>query len=496
MTNQLSLRTRLLLAVAAIALVALAVADVAVYSSLRSYLFNQADSTLQLSHIAVEQAINDTDGAGGPRQLPSGGTSSALGASNFCAAGRLGAPEMFIEVRSASGGVVTGKECPAYVPGGNSYSPKLPVVITGYRVTNADPREPVTYFTVASTSAAGPEFRVRASQLSGGGSLIVAEPISSVSSTLDQLILLEIVVTGVALAGAMVLGLWLVRVGLRPLRDVVRTADSISGGDVLHRVPNANTRTEVGHVASALNVMLERIETSFAELQESESRLRRFVSDASHELRTPIAAVSAYAQLFHQGADKRDQDMPRVMEGIERETGRMAQLVDDLLLLARYDEPRTLAFEPVELVGLVAEAIETARMVGPAWPIDFIADEPVEVMGDWDALRQVVDNLFSNVRSHTPEGTRTEVRVRRIDDDAVVEVADAGPGITKEEAVAIFERFFRADPSRSRETGGAGLGLAIVATIVRIHGGRADATPRQEGGSLFRILLPAIDGAE
>lgn len=322
---------------------------------------------------------------------------------------------------------------------------------------------------------------------------MVAQPIGSLSNTLNQLLLVEIIVTGVALAAAMLLGMRLVRVGLRPLRDVVRTADSISGGDMLHRVPNANDRTEVGHVAAALNVMLERIETSFAELQESESRLRRFVSDASHELRTPLAAVSAYAQLFRQGADRSEQDLPRVMGGIERETGRMAQLVNDPLTLARYDEPRTLEIEPVELVGLVAEATETARTVGPEWPITFIADEPVEVMGDWHALRQVVDNLFSNVRAHTPVGTATEVRVSRRLDKAIIEVADSEPGITKEQAAAVFQRFFRVDPSRSRETGGAGLGLAIVATIVRIHGGRVEASPREGGGSVFRVTLPIFE---
>ena len=495
MTSQLSLRTRLLLAVAAIALVALAIADVTVYSSLRSYLYQQADSTLQLSHIAIEHAAGEPHEPGSPGQ-PVTSPDKAVGASNFCAIGREGAPGMFIQVRSASGVVASGMECPAFVPGEKAYSPKLPAVISGYRETASDPHEPVTYFTVPSTSAAGPAFRVRASVLSEGGSLIVAEPVTSISSTLSQLFLLEMVVTGAALFGAMALGFWLVQVGLRPLRDVVKTADSITGGDVAHRIPNANTRTEVGHVATAINVMLERIASSFGELQASETRLRRFVSDASHELRTPIAAVSAYAQLFHQGADRREQDLPRVMDGIERETARMTKLVDDLLLLARYDEPRSFDLEPVELVGLVAEAVETARTVGPEWPIDFIADEPAEVFGDRHALRQVIDNLFSNVRAHTPPGTQTEVRVSGVDDEVVIDVADTGPGITPEMATVVFERFFRVDPSRSRATGGAGLGLAIVATIVRQHGGRVEVEPREGGGARFRVLLPRLMAVE
>jgi two-component system OmpR family sensor kinase len=493
MKHQLSLRFRLILAVGAVALVALVLADVIVYASLRSYLFQQADATLQISHIPVETAADNQSGEGSFNQPSPGPPGQEPGTSDFCAFGRESAPGMFIEVRGADNKVVSGEQCPAFAPGEKPYSPKLPAVVTGFKLTSADPNEPVTYFTVSSTTAGGPPFRVRASELRNGGVLVVADPIGNISSTLSQLLLLELLVTGGALVGSIFLGLWLVRIGLRPLRDVVRTADSISGGDLMHRVPNANTSTEVGHVATALNVMLERIEAAFGDLQTSEYRLRQFVSDASHELRTPIAAVSAYAQLFRQGAAEREEDLPRVMEGIERETGRMARLVEDLLLLARFDEQHAIDLEPVELVGLAAEAVETARMVGPAWPVSFVADSPVEVMGDRSALRQVMDNLLSNVRAHTPAGTPTTVRVGRVGRDAYVEVADEGPGITEDQAVAVFERFFRADPSRSRETGGAGLGLAIVATILRAHRGRATAQPRPGGGALFRVLLPAHD---
>jgi two-component system OmpR family sensor kinase len=492
MSSQLSLRTRLLLAVGAVAVVALAFADVTVYASLRSYLYNQADMTLQVSHVAVEQAAGPnvpSNPGSGPVPPGQGGNS------DFCAIGRESAPGMFLEVRTTDNGIVNSETCPAFTPGKISYSPKLPSVITGFTLTAADPQEPLVYFTVPSTIPGGPLFRVRASKLKAGGVLIVADPIANISNTLDQLLALELLVTGGALVGAILLGLWLVRVGLRPLRDVVRTAEAISGGDLMHRVPNANTRTEVGHVASALNVMLERIQAAFADLQLSENRLRRFVSDASHELRTPIAAVSAYAQLFKRGAAEHQEDLPRVMDGIERETARMGRLVEDLLLLARLDEQHPFDLEPVELVGLAAEAIETARTVGPAWPISFVADEPVEVMGDWRALRQVVDNLLANVRAHTPSGTTAQVSVGRSGHDALIEVADDGPGISEQQAAVVFERFFRADPSRSRETGGAGLGLAIVATIVREHGGEVAAVARQGQGALFRVVLPAIEAS-
>jgi two-component system OmpR family sensor kinase len=181
------------------------------------------------------------------------------------------------------------------------------------------------------------------------------------------------------------------------------------------------------------------------------------------------------------------------MEGIERETRRMARLVEDLLVLARIDERSGLNIEPVELSGLAAESVETARTVGPEWPVDFVAEASVEVMGDWSSLRQVVDNLLANVRAHTPQGTPTTVRVGATHGEAFIEVADQGPGFTEEEASKVFERFFRADPSRSRETGGAGLGLAIVATIVHSLSGQATAAPRPGGGAIFKIVLPALD---
>jgi signal transduction histidine kinase len=502
MNGRFSLRTRLLLAVGAITMLTLSIADVAIYTSLKSYLYGQVDSTLQLSHRAIEAAASSGDSQDGPGVGELGlpdvlpGRAQLPGASNFCEFGRESAPGMYIEVRTAQNKTASGELCPAFAPGKSAYSPKLPAVITGFARNLSDPNEPSVYLTVSSTSKDGPLFRVRASELQNGAILIVADPISNISNTLGQLLLLEVFVTAGALVGAVILGLWLVRIGLRPLRDVVRTAEVIAEGDLMHRVPNANMRTEVGHVATALNVMLERIQESFRDLQASEDRLRRFVSDASHELRTPISAVSAYAQLFQQGARERAEDLPRVMDGIERETRRMTRLVEDLLLLTRFDEDQTLDRQPVELVGLVVEAVETARTVGPGWPIDFRADEPIEVMGDWGALRQVIDNLLANVRAHTPIGTMSTVQVGRIGDEAFVEVKDDGPGISDEQAELVFERFFRSDPSRSRETGGAGLGLAIVATIVRAHGGRVVAERGVSGGAVFRVLLPVLDSAE
>jgi len=218
--------------------------------------------------------------------------------------------------------------------------------------------------------------------------------------------------------------------------------------------------------------------------------MRQFVADASHELRTPLAAVSAYAELFEQGAAARADDLERVMHGIRGETARMGHLVEDLLLLARLDEGRPLEREDVELVGVTAEAVQTAATVGPQWPVRLVATQPVEIIGDRMRIRQVLDNLLANVRTHCPEGTPSVVTVDRDGLDAVISVQDEGPGMSPEEAARVFERFFRADASRSRRFGGAGLGLSIVASITKAHGGTVAAASGPEGGTVFTVRLP------
>jgi two-component system OmpR family sensor kinase len=515
-----SLRTRLLLALAAVSFVALVVADLFTYTELKTFLYNQVDSSLESSHEAIEAALGghggqptdsdgDHDGSQDAASDEAGGSDNG-GAEQgpptgqaFCQTTEYGlAPGTFVEVRTAKGKVVGGDDCPAIESGGAAYSPKLASTIAGFSPTGQY-NEPTVYLTAQSTKSSGPIFRVRVSKLTegslSGDELVLAEPLGDTHNTLVRLLEIELAVTAAALVAAVLLGWWLVRLGLHPLRRVELTAETIAGGELEHRVPGADRRTEVGRVALALNYMLESIERAFAErdeteaqLRQSEERLRRFVADASHELRTPVAAVSAYAQLFERVRGLPEGELERIMGGIRSETSRMGHLVEDLLLLARLDEGKPLARDDVELVDLASSAIETARMVGPQWPVRLVASEAVEVVGDGDRLRQVIDNLLGNVRAHAPAGTPTTITVSRSGEAALIEVADEGPGITEAQAMRVFERFYRVDVSRARTSGGAGLGLAIVASIVEAHRGTVSARPREGGGAVFTVRLPAI----
>jgi two-component system OmpR family sensor kinase len=343
--------------------------------------------------------------------------------------------------------------------------------------------ERTAYFTVPSRDHEE-QYRVRASiePQNPGAVLFVATSLSGVDSTLHRLILIELIATLAVLAAMVALGLWVVQLALQPLREIEKTAAAITAGDLSRRVEHPDERTEVGRVGSALNTMLDRIEAS-------DRRLRRFIADASHELRTPLAAVRAYAELFGRGAASRPEDLERSMSGITRESERMSLLVDDLLLLARLDEGRPLEQNPVDLAQVVREAVDAAHVVEPERPIE-LSVEPVTVIGDEARLRQVLDNLFANARSHTPAGTPVSVALERVDGTARLSVADHGPGLGEDEAARVFERFYRADESRARASGGVGLGLSIVAAVTEAHGGAALAEPTPGGGATFVITLP------
>ncbi|MGH2929380.1 MAG: sensor histidine kinase [Solirubrobacteraceae bacterium] len=291
----------------------------------------------------------------------------------------------------------------------------------------------------------------------------------------------------------MVLGLvgaWAVRLGLRPLDRIAETAGEIAGGALQRRVSPAGTRTEIGRLGLALNAMLAKIEEAFAARRASEDRLRRFVADASHELRTPVASIRGYAELFRRGAAAHPDDLAMAMRRIEDEAGRMGRLVDDLLLLARLDEGRPLERQPVDLSQLALDAAADARATDSSRPIQTIVADDAIVIGDESRLRQVVANLVRNALVHTPPRTAIEISTAMAGDCALLSVADHGRGISPEIAGRVFERFYRADPARGRDTGSSGLGLSIVAAIVGAHGGSVSVGTTPGGGATFTVRLP------
>ena len=467
MLRRLSLRARLVLGVIVLAAVGLAAANVATYTSLRSFLFDRTDQTLDESRLGIARVF----AAGG---CPPADARPLPGAR----------PADFVQIRSLEGEVVCTTQAPLF-SGATPSPPRLPATLD---VGTNEAR----YFTVDAEDG-GDRYRARAVVDPRGNAVVIAATsLADVDATLRRLLLIELLVTAVALAGLAALGLWVVRIGLRPLDAIGTTAAAIAGGDLSRRVERAEPHTEVGRLGLALNAMLAQIESAFKAREASERRLRRFVADASHELRTPLAGVRGYAELFERGADRRPEDLARSMAGITREAQRMSLLVDDLLLLARLDEGRLLDRVPVDLEQIVREAVETARTVEPGRPIE-LATENVVVLGDRDRLRQVIDNLLGNVRAHTPQGAAVEVRVARADGLALVEVADSGPGLNEEEGERVFERFYRGDSSRSRASGGVGLGLSIVAAVTEAHGGTASANSKRGEGATFQVTLPLAD---
>jgi two-component system OmpR family sensor kinase len=350
---------------------------------------------------------------------------------------------------------------------------------------------------IFSTIASG-RYRVLAlpaSEVPGGPVayvFVVSVPLDSVNATLSHQLRRDLVVSlGVLLILA--IAAWaLVRVGLRPLDRMAGTAGEIAAGDLTKRVEDTDPRTEVGQLGTALNAMLTQIEQAFREREASEAQLRRFVADASHELRTPLTSIRGYAELFRNGTADNPDDLATALRRIESESERMGGLVEDMLLLARLDQGRPLEHDPVDLATLAGDAAQDAGAVDPSREVTLIGDSPVVVNGDDRRLRQVLGNLVANALSHTPPGTPIEIATATSPDGtkATLAVIDHGPGIPDEDLPHVFERFWRADQSRQRAKGGAGLGLAIVAAVVAAHQGVVRAVGTPAGGATFIVELP------
>jgi len=318
--------------------------------------------------------------------------------------------------------------------------------------------------------------------------LVMAVRTSGIDESMRRLVQIE-VAAALGLLTALGIGAWLIlRHGLRPLEQMATSAATITTGDLTERVEPADDRTEVGQLGLALNTMLDGIEDSFREREATERRLRQFLSDASHELRTPLTSIQGFAELFRLGADDDRINLPVILRRIEQEAGRMKVLVEDLLLLARLDETRPAASDPVDLTVLAADACTDAVATAPDRQVTLNAPSPVVVQGDADHLRQAIANLVTNAVKHTPDGSPIEVSTRVSGAMASVTVRDHGPGLDAEAVAHVFDRFWQADAARVGT--GNGLGLAIVAGIAEEHGGTASVANLVDGGAAFTVEIP------
>jgi two-component system, OmpR family, sensor kinase len=340
-----------------------------------------------------------------------------------------------------------------------------------------------------------PSWRIKVSATPDGGFAVVANSLAEIESTQRTL---SVIAAAVSLGVLILLGLaadFLVRLGLGPLTRMQATAGHIAGGDFARRVSGTDGHTETGRLATAMNVMLDRVEHEIAARTASESRMRRFLADASHELRTPLTSVRGFAELHRYGGG----DTDRAMRRIEDEAARMGALVNDLFTLAQLDEERPLERRTVDLLEVAADTIRDARARVPGRQVrlsglgDALA--PVTAIGDEARLRQVAANLVGNALTHTPPEAAVTVRVGPAGGAAVLEVADTGPGIDARHVPYLFDRLYRVGQGRTRTDGGAGLGLSIVAAIVRQHGGRVEIDTAPGRGATFRVFLPAVEAA-
>ena len=490
-----TLRGRLIAGLVALLALACAVVGVVTYVALHGFLLGQLDSQLAAASDRYTGCVDGPPGGQGPPpgQPGSDNCSDPPGQAQatFSAAVSSGVttahitPQRKCELSTADQSVLNG----------------LPV--------NGRP-------TTELLSSLHAQYRLVAVRGDNGSILISGLPVGPMTATLHNVELTEVAVFSAALLLVGVIGTGWVRLSLRPLRRVTLTAAEVTklplaSGDVElpHRVPDADPRTEVGQLGAAFNRMLGHVEAALARRQASEDRLRSFAADASHELRTPLTAIRGYAELARRYPGPLPDEVTHAIDRVQSESARMSTLVDDLLLLARLDAGRPLERGAVDLTRLAIDATSDARVAGQdhRWQLE-LPDDPVVVSGDENRLRQVLANLLSNARNHTPAGTTVTVALHlpqqaagraatdqtAADQTAELSVTDDGPGIPAELQSGLFERFVRGDSSRSRAAGSTGLGLAIVDAVIAAHGGTVSVTSRP-GQTRFAITVP-VGGTE
>jgi two-component system OmpR family sensor kinase len=501
--RRVPLRVKLVAAVLGLVALALVVISVASAFALRNYLLQDVDQDLQ----HVTRTVNYAALSGQETALPT---------------------DYLIELTSQDLGSAEPTWHDVLRPQGVSSSqyPALPAA-----TAPAPAPGTATPVTVAAQSGRD-RWRLLVSSLPNGQRLAVARSLSDVDHAVSRLLWTYLLVGFGVLAALGALGVTIVRRSLRPLTEIEQTAAAIGAGDLTRRVSDfegsEQPKTEVGRLSRALNAMLAQIEAAFTaraasetaalaaesaardaaaaahasetRSRRSEERMRQFVADASHELRTPLTTIRGFAELYRQGAARGEEETGRLLRRIEDEAARMGLLVEDLLLLARLDRERPLELGPVELPVIAADTVQAARAVDPdrRVSLEIAADAgPLVVLGDDARLRQVVGNLVTNALTHTPDGTPVAVRLYRTGDEsagqAVLEVADRGPGLNSEQVDKAFERFYRGDAARTRSASGpagTGLGLAIVAALVAAHSGSVEVESKLGEGATFRVRLP------
>jgi signal transduction histidine kinase len=462
-----SLRTRVMATAALLVILTSVLTTVLGTTLLRSYLLSRSDAQLRdfatvASRIVARQQLQPS-GSSRPQTLPT---------------------QFLVEVAAADGQVTM-----AGGPLGAADGPRL---------SAAQLSDIGTPFTTPAVGTSGGNWRVLVQRLSGGSHLVIAYSLGDLDSTVAHLEVTDALAGAAAVVLLAGVGLPLVRASLAPLRRIESAATGIAGGDLSRRIDHPPGNTEVGRLAAALDVMLASIETAYlaradgeANAQRAQERMRRFVADASHELRTPLTSVRGLAEYgLQQGAAASEEELLRLMGLIARDAGRMGRLVDDLLLLARFDAGRPLVRRPVDLASIAAEAVQQARIMASGRPITLVAAEPVIVDADAERLRQIIDNLIGNAIQHTPPESPVTMTVTNEPGDGLLAVADQGPGMTPEQASRVFERFYRTDDARSRARGGAGLGLAIAASLAAAHGGKLTVDTEPGHGTVFQLRIP------
>ncbi len=467
-----SLRNRLILAAVVLTALAISASDFAANTALRSYLISQMDQEL----LSI-----------------SGGSLTRLDRAGIEEENQFDDNSPFREFRPLRGVPTSASVTLLDVDGnligrvGGDLS-KEQIAVVGMTISEIQEKGSKP-FTIKGNGGQ-PDVRAVAQVLPTGlGSVIVANSLAEVDRTLNRLGFFFLILGLLALLAIALVSRWIIAISLKPLEAVEETAEAIAAGDLSARLPAAKPDTEVGRLTTALNTMLGRIEESFAARVSSENKLRRFVADASHELRTPLTAIRGFAELHRQGAVVGEEKTKELVGRIEKESIRMSSLVEDLLLLARLDQSREMAQDPVDLNALLVEAVASAKAAGPNHPIELsLPSAEVFVLGDNERIHQVVANLLANARTHTPNGSQIKVSLEQGASETIISVSDNGPGLSESDQERIFERFFRADPSRARTSGeGSGLGLSIVDAVMKAHGGYVSVKSKLGEGATFKL---------